>query len=328
MAHPASRVLTILELLQAHRRMTVTELATRLEVNERTVRRYVGTLAELGIPVTTERGRYGGYRLLAGFKLPPLMLTDDEAVAVVLGLVAAERLGLAAAAPATSAAEAKIVRVLPAPLADRLAALRDSLGFTMRRPDAPVPGSAADGDPPDTDILLTLGAATRAHGRLKITYRTRTLRDSVREFDPYGLVFHATRWYAVGHDHQSDEIRSFRVDRILAVAPAAATFEPPAGFDAVAHLSRQLAGLPWQWQVEVLFEAEVADVRRRVPAAMAEVTETENGVRMKCRAHNLRGMAQMLAGAGWPFTIIEPEELREAVAEHAEQLLDYVERGA
>ena len=328
MAHPASRVLTILELLQAHRRMTVAELAARLEVNERTVRRYVGTLAELGIPVTAERGRYGGYRLQAGFKLPPLMLTDDEAVAVVLGLLAADRLGLAAAAPATSAAEAKIVRVLPPVLADRLAALRESLGFTMRRPEAPVPGSAADGDPPDTDILLTLGAAIRARDRLTLAYRTRAQRDTAREFDPYGLVFHATRWYLVGHDHQSGEIRSFRVDRIVGIQPAGATFEPPPGFDAVAHLNRQLAALPWQWEVEVLMEAEIERVRRRVPASMAEVTETPAGVRMICRAHNLHAMAQLLAGMDWPFTVVRPDELRDEVARHAARLFAYAGRGA
>src|SRR3712207_7972787 len=94
MASSTSRVLAMLELLQAHRRMTVGALADRLAVDERTVRRYAGTLADLGIPVTAERGRYGGYRLSPGFKLPPLMLTDDEAVAGVLGLMAADRLGL------------------------------------------------------------------------------------------------------------------------------------------------------------------------------------------------------------------------------------------
>jgi predicted DNA-binding transcriptional regulator YafY len=320
MAPSASRVFSLLELLQANHRMTVPEIAERLDVNERTVRRYVGTLAELGIPVTAERGRHGGYRLLPGFKLPPLMLTDDEAVAVVLGLVAADRLGLAADAPATASAEAKVVRVLPPVLAGRLAALRESLGFTMRRPEKPMPDSAADGDPPDTDTLLTLGAATRAHERLTLTYRSRTRTTTTRDFDPYGLVFHATRWYVVGHDHGSDEIRSFRVDRIVEAKAADATFEPPPGFDAVAHINRQFAGLPWHWEIEVLIEAGLAEVRRLVPAATAEVTETAGGVRLSCRAHSLPGMAQMLAGMRWPFTIVQPDELREAVAEHAIRL--------
>ena len=157
MSHPAARVLGMLELLQAHRRLTGADLGARLGVDERTVRRYAGTLVDLGIPVVAARGRYGGYRLQPGYKLPPLMLTDDEAVAVVLGLVAAEQVGLGTAAPATALALAKIHRVLPASLADRLAAVQESLGFTLRR--------GADGPRPATATLLTLGAATRSRHR-------------------------------------------------------------------------------------------------------------------------------------------------------------------
>jgi predicted DNA-binding transcriptional regulator YafY len=328
MAHPASRVLTMLELLQAHRRMTGPDLAGRLGVDERTVRRYAGTLADLGIPVTAERGRYGGYRLMPGFKLPPLMLTDDEAVAVVLGLIAADRVGLTVETPAAAAAAAKIARVLPPALGERLAALRDSLGFTMRPRDAgtPAPGRATEHDAPDTDTLLALGTATRAHRRLTITHRTRAQTQTRRDFDPYGLVFHKGRWYAVGHDHLRGEIRSFRVDRIVAAGQTGDEFEPPPGFDAVVQLNRQFAGLPWQWEVEVLIEADVAQVQRRIPPNVAELIEAPGGVRMRCRAQSLPGMAQMLAGLGWPFTVVEPDELRQALTEHAARLATYASR--
>ena len=310
----------MLELLQAHRSLTGGDLAARLAVDERTVRRYAGTLADLGIPVTAARGRYGGYRLLPGFKLPPLMLTDDEAVAVVLGLVAADRLGLAVDTPAGAAAEAKISRVLPAVLADRLAALRASLGLTLRRRDTPSTGA-------DTDLLLTLGTATRSHQRLALTYRAASPeRVSHREVDPYGLVFHSGRWYLVAHDHRTDEIRSFRLDRITAATPTGETFEAPPNFDAVAHVTRQWAGLPWKWQVEVLIEADVAQVRRRIPAAIADVTEAPDGVRLTCRAQSLPGMAQMLAGLSWPFTVVQPDELRTALADHAARLARYAAR--
>ena len=367
MPHPASRVLAMLELLQAHRSMRGGELAARLAVDERTVRRYAGTLAELGIPVTAERGRYGGYRLLPGFKLPPLMLTDDEAVAVVLGLVAADSLGLATDAPAGAAAEAKISRVLPAALADRLAALRASLGLTLRRRE-PDPATSRQGGAPSTaDLLLTLGTATRSQQRLALTYRSPrrrpgpedeqtpgdaptvtdaprpaadpgrgpwaaqpdtepAMRISRRQVDPYGLVFHSGRWYLVAHDQRSDEIRSFRLDRIAAAVPTGEDFEAPPNFDAVAHVTRQWAGLPWKWEVEVLIEADVAQVRRRVPAAIADVTEVADGVRLSCRAQSLPGMAQMLAGLGWPFTVVRPDELRTALAEHAAQLARYAAR--
>lgn len=309
----AARVLAMLELLQAHRRMTVGDLAGQLGVDERTVRRYAGTLADLGIPVTAERGRYGGYRLSPGFKLPPLMLTDDEAVAVVLGLLAADRLGLTAETPAAASAQAKISRVLPAALADRLAALRSTLGFTTRAADGVVK--------PDTSVLLELGAATRSGARLRIGYR-----DAERDIDPYGLVFHSRRWYVVAHDHHSGEIRSFRADRITGTRATGDRFEPPPGFDAVAHLNRQFARMDWQWPVEVLIEADLDTLRRRVPPNVAELFEEPGGVLMRCRAQSLDGMAQMLAGLGHPFTVLAPAELRSAVLALASRLAGYADR--
>ena len=129
MSHPTTRVLAMLELLQARHQLSGAELAAGLGVDQRTIRRYALRLADLGIPVTAERGRYGGYRLLPGYRLPPLMLTDDEAAAVMIGLLAAERLGQPVAGMST--ALAKIQRVLPTALAERVAALRQTLGFTQ-----------------------------------------------------------------------------------------------------------------------------------------------------------------------------------------------------
>jgi predicted DNA-binding transcriptional regulator YafY len=314
MAHSASRVLAMLEILQAHRRMTVGDLAARLGVDERTVRRYATTLTDLGIPVTAERGRYGGYRLSPGFRLPPLMLTGDEAVAVVLGLIAARQIGLTAETPAAEAAEAKINRVLPADLADRLAALRSALGFTR--------AAAGGQDSPASQILLVLGAATRAGERLTITYR----ESGDRDLDPYGLVFHSSRWYAVGLDHRSGEIRSFRADRIAAARPTGDHFDPPSGFDAVAHLNQQWARRGYRWQVEVLLEADLATVRRRIPASVAELTPADGGLLLTCQAEHLDGMAQMLAGLGHPFTVRAPAELRTAIERYAARLTGWAGR--
>jgi predicted DNA-binding transcriptional regulator YafY len=140
-SHPTIRVLAMLELLQGRRQLSGAELAAGLGVDQRTVRRYALRLADLGIPVTAERGRYGGYRLLPGYRLPPLMLTDDEAAAVVIGLLAAERLGQPVVGITT--ALAKIQRVLPTALSERVAALRRALGFDpvqhVTRPLAAVP---------------------------------------------------------------------------------------------------------------------------------------------------------------------------------------------
>ncbi|MEV4533010.1 YafY family protein [Asanoa sp. NPDC049518] len=318
MSHLASRVLGMLELLQTHHHLTGADLGARLGVDERTVRRYATTLADLGIPVAAARGRYGGYRLSPGYKLPPLMLTDDEAAAVVLGLIAAEHLGLTTEAPATGPALAKIRRVLPTSLAERLAGVQESLGFTVDRRETAVR--------PATTTLLTLGAAARSTRRVSITYRSWKGVTSLREVDPYGLVFHAGRWYVTGFDHRRGEIRTFRLDRITAVDIGEATFEVPDGFDAVGHVTRSLAGVPYTWEVEVLFEADLAAVRRRVPATVAEITETSDGVLLRGRAQSLPGMAQMLAGLGWPFRIVGPPELRDAVREHAERLTEHAAR--
>lgn len=314
-SHPTTRVLAMLELLQAHHRMTGPDLARRLGVDERTVRRYAARLDDLGVPVVAERGRYGGYRLMPGYKLPPLMLTDDEAVAVVLGLLAGRRLGLPG--QATESALAKVQRVLPAALRDRVQALRETLGFTL---------AARDAAAPSTGVLLTLAAAVRERRRVRLRYRSWQGADSERDLDPYGLVFHSGRWYATGHDHLSGEVRTFRVDRIASAdtsgaATGSAAYEIPAGADPVQHVTRSLAGVPYAHEVEVLLETTLEQARRRVPATVATLTETAGGVVMTTRAEQLDGMARMLAGLGWPFVIRRPAELRGHVRDLA-RLLD------
>src|SRR6267154_2591198 len=144
MYHPTTRVLTVLELLQAHRQMSGPKLAERLEVDVRSVRRYIVMLQDLGIPIEAERGRYGTYRLLRGFKMPPMMFTEDEALALTLGLLAARRLGMTIAAPAVEGALAKIDRVLPESLRERVQALQETLVLDVVSPERSLsaPGSA------------------------------------------------------------------------------------------------------------------------------------------------------------------------------------------
>jgi predicted DNA-binding transcriptional regulator YafY len=169
----------MLELLQARRQLSGAELAAGLGVDQRTVRRYALRLADLGIPVTAERGRYGGYRLLPGYRLPPLMLTDDEAAAVVIGLLAAERLGQPVVGIHT--ALAKIQRVLPATLSERVAALRQTLGFNQRqyRPAAAGSGAAVSlAQPPGQHQRVR----PNAH-EIEVVLAT-TLKDAQRRIPP------------------------------------------------------------------------------------------------------------------------------------------------
>ncbi|MEU4828748.1 YafY family protein [Actinomadura sp. NPDC023710] len=314
-SHPTTRVLAMLELLQANPRMGGAELARRLGVDERTVRRYAARLDDLGVPVVAERGRYGGYRLMPGYKLPPLMLTDDEATAVVLGLLAGRRVGLPG--QATESALAKVQRVLPAALRDRVQALRDTLGFTL---------AARDSAAPDTGAVLTLAAAAREQRRVRIRYRSWQGAETERDLDPYGLVFHSGRWYVTGHDHRSGEIRTFRVDRVAAAEPGTARFEIPDDVDPVQHVTRSLARVPYAHEVEVLLETTLAEARRRIPATTATLTEAAGGVVMTTRAERLDGMARMLAGVGFPFVIRRPEELRGHVRDLAQALREQAAR--
>ncbi|MDP9416405.1 MAG: YafY family transcriptional regulator [Actinomycetota bacterium] len=302
MSRPTSRVLALLELLQAGGVRRVGELADRLGVDERTVRRYAEHLSELGVPIQAQRGRYGGYRLLPGYKLPPLMLTDDEAVAVALGLVAGRRVGLAPAdAGAAETALAKVRRVLPAALAARLGSLLSVADFAAaQRPAVP----------PETEVLLTLAAAARERRTVQLRYTSFAGRESDRDVDPYGLVFHSGRWYVSGHDHDRGEVRTFRLDRVRSARATPRSFEPPAEFDAGAHVLAGLAAVPYAHEVSVVLHADVSEVRRRLPPAFGTLTEVPGGVRLVARAERLDGMAQLLAGLGWRFCVERPEELR------------------
>lgn len=181
MPRPTARVLALLELLQSGGTRTVGDLADRLGVDERTVRRYVAHLLELDVPVESVRGRYGGYRLGPGYRLPPLMLTDDEAVAVLVGLVSGPQSGVGASRTAADSATAKIRRVLPKPLAVRLGALLDTAHF----PGRSHPGSAAE-----VDVLLLVAEAARDRRTLEIVHAGRNGRTTERTVQPYGVVAH------------------------------------------------------------------------------------------------------------------------------------------
>ena len=318
-SRPATRLLTMLELLQDRPGIGGHELAERLEVDPRTVRRYATKLGELGIPVQAERGRLGGYRLRPGFRMPPLMLTDDEATAVVLGLVAAQQLGLATAAPAVDGALAKVARVLPPALRERTRAVQETLGFTRPPPQA---------SPPATDAVLALAEAAHRQRRVRVRYRPWRGEEAERELDPYGLVVHGGRWYLAAHDHGRGELRTFRVDRMRAVELRPEAAEPPEGFDPVAHVARSLARVPWAWEVEVLLEAPLEELRRRLPPTMAELEPADGGVLARMRAERLDGAAHLLAGLGWPFTVLRPLELRAEVRALAERLSGCAQRGA
>jgi len=312
MERPATRILAVLELLQAHGRLPGSALAEKVGVDVRTLRRYIGALEDIGIPVVAERGRYGGYALTTGFKLPPMMFTDDEALALSLGLLAARQLGLAEAAPATVSAQAKLERVMPVALRRRARAIDETVTLDLAR------NAAASGG--DNDALRGLSAAAQAHQRVRLRYRSAQGEDSEREFDAYGLAWRNGRWYVVGHCRLRGGVRSFRLDRILDVQPLPASFGRPEGFDALAHLRHSIATMPRTHPVEVRFAADLATARRFLFEAIGVFEPDGDGTLLSAQTDHLDWFARELARLPFDFEIRRPAALRNALREHARRL--------
>ena len=318
MPRPTARVLALLEILQAGGTRTVAELADRLGVDERTVRRYVDHLIDLDVPVRSVRGRYGGYRLAPGYRMPPLMLTDEEALAVLLGLVAGRRAGLVTTSVAAAeSATAKVRRVLPEALGRRLDALLATADFTA-------PARAVT--TPETGVLLTLAEAARQRRPVAINYTAWGGRRSERTVHPYGLVAHSGRWYVTGADSASGEVRTFRLDRIETATTLPGSFDVPAGFEPTARVLSGLAEVPYSHEVSLRIQGTTEQVRARLPAAVATVEELPDGwVRVRLRAERLEWVPSMLAWLNLPFVIERPETLREHVRALAGRLTTYAD---
>jgi predicted DNA-binding transcriptional regulator YafY len=316
---PTARLLELLELLQTRPAITGREIAEQLDIDARTVRRYVTRLQELGIPVEGQRGVGGGYRIRPGYRLPPLMLTDDEAIVVTLGTVVAGRLGLSGAPDSVDGALAKIHRVLPDALRRQVEALEASLDFTAR---------TSTGAPVRGEVALLLADTIRRRRRFRTSYRSFSGERTRRELSPFGLVVHSGRWYLAAYDHGRDDLRVFRVDRMSRTAVSEEpAVSPPDGFDAVAHVRRSLARVPWPWEVEVLLELPPDDAAQRMSATLAEVDEDGGRAVVHMRVSSLDWMAGVLAGLGCDFTIRKPDELRASVRALADRLVRLADAG-
>ena len=311
MSRPTTRVLTVLELLQTHGRMSGAELARRVGVDVRTLRRYIRALEDLGIPVTAERGRNGAYMLVAGFKLPPLMFTDDETLAISLGLLAARGLGLAEAAPAVASAQAKLERVMPVNLRRRARAISETTTLDLSQ-GVPVADNAA---------LLALTVAAEERRRTQLDYRSPTGETTQRKFDPYGLVYRDGLWYVGGYCHLRDDLRSFRLDRIAAVSVLDARFERPKGFDAAKHLAFSIATIPRAYQVEIVLHTDLANAVQALHESLGLFESHEGGVLLRSHTDSIDWYARQLARLPFAFEIRTPLELRQALQDHARRLL-------
>ena len=292
------RVLTVLELLQTHGRLSGGELAAHMEVSVRTVQRYVARLQDLGIPVASSRGPGGCYRLKPGFRLPPLMFGTEEAFAVALGLDALAFLGLSETAPAAAGVKAKLARVLPETVSEQVEALRKVLELER-------PGWVAEAD---IALLTRLATAVYSGKRIRLHYRKEGGAVSKRELEPYGLMQHSGRWFLGGYCLLRRDLRLFRVDRTEAVTVLSEPFTRPADFEMAAFLRDSIAFAPAPWQVEVWLDAPPETVRQRIGARA--ILEPEcGGTRLCCGVNNLDEFAVTLLYLGCGLEVKDPPEL-------------------
>ncbi|GCD96483.1 helix-turn-helix transcriptional regulator [Embleya hyalina] len=303
MLETSARLLRLLSLLQTPREWPGSELAERLGVTGRTIRKDVDRLRELGYPVDASRGSTGGYRLAAGAAMPPLLLTDDEAVAVTVGLTTVARGAMAGMEETSVQALAKLEQVLPARLRRRVRALqRYAVSVPADRPDTRV----------DTEALTVLVAACRDRERLRLDYRDHTGAATRRTVEPQRVVNWGRRWYLVAWDVDRDAWRTFRVDRLTPRTPTGPRFAPredPEG-DAARYVAGKVSAAAWRYRARVLVHAPAAEVLERINPAVGtvEVVDAHTCV-LDTGADSLDTLAVHLGLLGHDFDVTEPPEL-------------------
>ena len=307
----SSRLLALLALLQSRRERTGPELAARLSVSIRTVRRDVDRLRALGYPVESAAGPAGGYRLGAGAAMPPLLLDDEEAVAMAVGLRTAARSGITGIGETALQAMVKLEQVLPPRLRGRVQALA-AISTTLS------PG----GPTVDPEVLAVLAGACRDHERVRFDYRDRAGARGRREAEPHALVHHHNRWYLLAWDLRRDGWRTFRLDRLARPWPGGARFapRPVPGGDPAGYVAAALKRAPYRWSAEVTLFAP-ARALEGMPYLWGTLEPVDDGAcRYRTADDDLDWLAMRLGMIGVEFRIDSPPELARRVAAIAARL--------
>lgn len=302
MLETSARLLELLSLLQLRRGRTGSELARRLGVSTRTVRADIGRLRSLGYPVDARPGVAGGYRLVAGTAMPPLLLDDDEAVAVAVGLGAAATRGLGVEETSLTAL-AKLEQVLPSRLRRRVEAVREATSV--------VPGT----EPPlDLSVLGVVAAAIRGHERLRFGYTRPGGSETARHTEPQRLVGWGPLWYLLAWDLDRDDWRVFRVDRMVPHAPTGARFTPRViPEDAVVeHVVRRVSKGTWRYRARILVHAPAAEVAAKVSIPVDIEAVDGTTCRVELGADDPDRLALWIARLDADIEVIEGDELAAA----------------
>ncbi|MGC0383244.1 helix-turn-helix transcriptional regulator [Streptomyces sp. SAI-129] len=305
-----ARLLTLLSLLQTPREWPGGELADRLGVSRRTVRRDIDRLRELGYPVQATMGTDGGYRLVAGKAMPPLVLDDEEAVAIAVGLRAGAGHAVAGLDEASVRALAKLEQVLPSRLRHRVTTLQS----------ATTPLTSGDGPSIAPETLTVMASTVAGHERLRFAYRAADGSETRRVTEPYRLVSTGRRWYLVAYDLDRDDWRTFRVDRVSEPFATGARFAPrelPTG-DAAEYLRHSMQRRNDSYEIAVVFHAPAETVASRLPHWLGTPEAVDGGSSCVVRATvsgSVEWIAARLATAGLEFRVREPAELVDCVRE-------------
>ncbi|HWG74524.1 MAG TPA: YafY family protein [Acidimicrobiales bacterium] len=312
MSDSAGRMLALLALLQHRPTWTGIELAERLAVTDRTVRRDVDRLRQLGYPVEAAPGAYGGYQLGRGGKLPPLLLGDDEAMAVALGLRAAVDGSVTGLEEAAVSVLARLDDLLPHHLATRVRALHEAT--------AHLDGPSAERVP--SEVLVALGQGCARCERIRFAYADRAGRASERLVEPYRLVRVGPRWYLVGRDIDRRDWRTFRVDRLSRLERVGTTFtfdDPP---DAVALVRRGLRVRVYPYEARLRVAATAEEVAELMPSAIAIVEADGPSTVVDVGSTSAQRMVRYLAGLSLRCEVLAPADLRVCLRRHAERLAE------
>ena len=313
----ATRLITLIMLLQRQPNQKAADLAEKLGVSVRTLHRYFGMLDEMGIPIYAERGPYGGFSLVRGYKLPPLVFTPEEAIAIYLGTSLVSEMWGRLYQESAQGALAKLENVLPDEQRNEIAWARRSLIATgMHRAD---PSALAP-------FLEKLRRAAREHRQVDMLYQSTTKAEATqRQIDPYALVHRSGWWYLVGYCHLRDAPRTFRVDRIQSLELLSQTFQTPDDFDIHAYLESEFADQPVV-HAKLRFTPEGAHIAKSNLSGWESLHENPDGsVDVILAAPDLPWLASMALSFANLVTVLEPPELREMVRDWAGSVVELYE---
>jgi len=312
MANVATRLISLIMLLQSRPQWKAAELSDELNVSERTVHRYMGMLEEMGIPIYSERGPYGGFSLMRGYKLPPLIFTAEEATVLYMGANLVEEVWGRVYQDAVTAVTAKLDNVLPDDLRREVA---------QAQQDFVVSGLAARDYRPWSDTLRTLRMCVSSRCGARLSYRAFDLETTRREVDPYALSFRWGLWYLVAYCHLRDAMRTFRVDRIESVERLDRRFTIPGEFSTKAYLDQAMQ-FDNRYTVVVHVTAPVAPRVRERMAHWTEIVDLEDGsVNVIMQVANLDWATGWILSHGGEAVAVEPAELVARVLSAAEEIL-------